>query len=81
MSSELGSESRPSTLRVLVPLGVGIALSLLGDSTLYTVLPKPEIANQAGVTLALVGVLLGVNRIVRLGFNIVATTASHDDGS
>ena len=65
-----GSRSPPS--RVLVPLGIGIALSLLGDSTLYTVLPKPEIANQAGVTLAMVGILLGVNRIVRLGFNVVA---------
>ncbi|UCF60347.1 MAG: MFS transporter [Anaerolineaceae bacterium] len=57
---------------MLVPLGVGIALSLLGDSTLYTVLPKPEIANQAGVTLAMVGILLGVNRIVRLGFNVLS---------
>jgi MFS family permease len=72
MPSELGSGSRSSTVRVLVPLGIGIAFSLLGDSTLYTVLPKPEIANQAGVTLALVGILLGVNRAVRLGFNVIA---------
>jgi len=61
-----------STMRVLVPLGVGTALSLLGDSTLYTVLPKPEIAAQAGVTLTLVGLLLGTNRIVRLIFNPTA---------
>ena len=66
------SGSQPSTSRVLIPLGMGIALSLLGDSTLYTVLPKPEIATQAGVTLAMVGILLGINRIVRLGFNVVA---------
>jgi MFS family permease len=66
------SGSRPSTSRVIVPLGIGIALSLLGDSTLYTVLPKPEIATQAGLTLAMVGILLGINRIVRLGFNVVA---------
>ncbi len=58
--------------RVLLPLGLGTALSLLGDSTLYTVLPRPEIAAQAGVTLAMVGVLLGVNRVVRLAFNGIA---------
>lgn len=74
MPSPPASRSRPSTSRVLVPLGIGIALSLLGDSTLYTVLPKPDIAAQAGVTLALVGVLLGINRIVRLGFNLIAGT-------
>lgn len=61
-----------STMRVLVPLGVGTALSLLGDATLYTVLPNPEIAAQAGVTLTLVGLLLGINRIVRLIFNPIA---------
>ncbi|HEY45485.1 MAG: hypothetical protein AMJ88_11425 [Anaerolineae bacterium SM23_ 63] len=72
MDSPPASESRLSTSRVLVPLGIGIALSLLGDSTLYTVLPKPEIATQAGVTLAMVGILLGMNRIVRLGFNVIA---------
>jgi len=55
--------------RVLVPLGLGTAVSLLGDNTLYTVLPRPEIAAQAGVTLAMVGVLLGANRAVRLVFN------------
>ena len=59
----------PAPRRVLIPLGIGIAVSLLGDSTLYTVLPDPEIASQAGLTLAMVGILLGVNRIVRLFFN------------
>lgn len=72
MHSPPVSDSPLSTSRVLVPLGIGVALSLLGDSTLYTVLPKPEIATQAGVTLAMVGILLGINRIVRLGFNVVA---------
>ncbi len=55
-----------------VLLGLGTAVSLLGDSTLYTVLPRPEIAEQAGVTLAAVGVLLGANRAVRLLTNGVA---------
>jgi len=58
--------------RVLVPLGVGLALSLIGDQTLYTVLPNPEIAAQAGVTLGMVGVLLGINRLTRVVFNIPA---------
>lgn len=57
---------------VLPLLGCGTAISLLGDSTLYTVLPRPEIAAEAGVTLAMVGLLLGVNRLVRLAFNSVA---------
>ncbi len=55
--------------RVLTPLGIGLALSLLGDATLYAVLPSPEIAAQAGLSLAMVGFLLGINRLVRLVFN------------
>jgi DHA1 family multidrug resistance protein-like MFS transporter len=59
----------PSPQRVLTLLGIGTAISLLGDATLYTVLPNPSIASQAGVTLAMVGVLLGVNRATRLVMN------------
>jgi DHA1 family multidrug resistance protein-like MFS transporter len=55
--------------RIIITLGIGIAISMLGDNTLYTVLPKPEIAAEAGVTLAMVGILLGINRLVRLIFN------------
>jgi MFS family permease len=62
-------EAYPSPRRVLTLLGIGTAVSLLGDSTLYTVLPNPSIASQAGVTLAMVGVLLGVNRATRLILN------------
>jgi MFS family permease len=54
---------------VLVPLGIGTAVSLLGDNTLYTVLPKPDIAAEAGVTLGMVGVLLGANRLFRVLLN------------
>jgi MFS family permease len=53
--------------RVLVPLGLGTALSLMGDATLYTVLPTHM--SDAGITLAGVGVILGVNRAVRLLLN------------
>jgi MFS family permease len=59
----------PSPGRVLTLLGLGTAISLLGDATLYTVLPNPSIASQAGLTLAMVGVLLGVNRATRLVLN------------
>ncbi len=58
--------------RVLTPLGIGLALSLLGDTTLYAVLPSPEISKQVGLSLAMVGFLLGVNRLVRLLFNGLA---------
>jgi len=61
-----------SPRRLLIPLSFGVAVSLLGDSTLYTVLPNPAIAAQAGVTLATVGVVLGLNRAVRLLFNTPA---------
>jgi MFS family permease len=58
--------------KVLPPLGIGLTLSLLGDATLYAVLPSPEIAMQAGLSLAMVGFLLGINRLVRLLFNGLA---------
>lgn len=55
--------------RALLPLALGTAVALLGDSTLYTVLPDPGYAAQAGISLSLVGVLLGSNRLARLLFN------------
>jgi MFS family permease len=51
----------------LVPISVGTGLSLFGDSALYTVLPLSQ--GNAGVTLAQVGLLLSVNRSVRLLIN------------
>jgi MFS family permease len=63
----LSKKSSPQKLLTL--LGFGTAISLLGDATLYTVLPSPAIAAQAGVTLALVGILLGVNRAIRVVLN------------
>jgi len=55
--------------RVLIPIGLGLALSLLGDQTLYTVLPSPEIAAQVGISMAWVGVVLGINRFTRIFTN------------
>jgi MFS family permease len=58
-----------SPRRVLTLLGIGTAVSLLGDATLYTVLPNPTIANQVGISLGMVGVLLGANRAIRVLIN------------
>ncbi len=65
--------SPPTPLRVLLPVGIGTGLSLLGDSTLYTVLPTHAI--DAGVTLASVGILLSVNRWIRVLLNGPAEVA------
>ena len=56
--------------RVLFPLGLGTALSLMGDATLYTVLPTHTA--EAGIALSAAGILLGANRAVRLFFNSLA---------
>ncbi|MFN2227353.1 MAG: MFS transporter, partial [Anaerolineae bacterium] len=59
-------------VRLLLPLGTAIGLSLAGDSTLYAVL-----ANQTevvGIGLASVGILLGANRLIRIPGNPLAGT-------
>jgi MFS family permease len=48
---------RISPARVILPVGIGTALSLPGVSTLYTVLPTHT--EEAGISLAAVGALLG----------------------
>ncbi len=53
--------------KVLLPLGLGTALSLMGDATMYTVLPTHTA--DAGITLAAVGIILSANRIIRLFLN------------
>jgi len=50
-----------------VPLGIASALSLLGDSTLYTALPSHTAA--AGITVGAVGIILSANRLVRIFIN------------
>ncbi|MFT5196968.1 MAG: MFS family permease [Candidatus Promineifilaceae bacterium] len=49
---------------VLVIVGLGTGLSLLGDSSLYTVLPTHTA--DAAITLTAVGVMLSANRWIRL---------------
>jgi len=48
----------------IFPLGFATALSLMGDGTLYTVLPTRFA--DAGIALGFVGVILSINRIIRL---------------
>lgn len=59
--------------RVLLPVGIGTCLSLLGDASLYAVLPTHTL--DAGVSVASVGVLLSANRFVRLILNSPAGVA------
>jgi MFS family permease len=61
-----------SQLRLLIPLGTAMALSLTGDSTMYAVLASQ--IDVLGISLGVVGVLLGANRIVRIPGNLLAGT-------
>jgi MFS family permease len=56
-----------SAWHVLLPVGIGTGLSLIGDSSLYTVLPTH--VSDAGIPLASVGILLSANRFIRLILN------------
>ncbi|HID62733.1 MAG TPA: MFS transporter [Anaerolineae bacterium] len=56
--------------RVLVPLGLAVCLSLFGDLTLYAVLVTQ--LDVVGLSLGTVGVMLGVNRLIRIPSNPLA---------
>ncbi|NOX61591.1 MAG: MFS transporter [Chloroflexi bacterium] len=58
-----------SPSRVLWPLGIAVTLSLFGDLTLYAVLVTQ--LSVVGFSLAAAGVMLGVNRLVRIPGNPV----------
>ena len=62
-----------SPWRILVPVGLGTGLSLMGDSSLYAVLPTH--VTEAGIPLATVGILLSANRFIRLVLNVPAGMA------
>jgi MFS family permease len=72
-SKQIFPHTRINPGRVLLPLGLGTALSLMGDATLYTVLPTH--ADEAGITLAAVGIILSANRVIRLFLNTPAGNA------
>jgi MFS family permease len=56
--------------RVLVPLGLAVCLSLFGDLTLYAVLVTR--LDVVGLSLGAVGIMLGVNRLIRIPGNPLA---------
>jgi MFS family permease len=51
-------------LKIFLPIAFGTAFSLWGDATLYTVLPTHT--PEAGILLGAVGIILGINRAVRI---------------
>lgn len=53
--------------RLLFPLGFAVAMSLFGDLTLYAVLVTQ--LDVVGLSLAAVGVMLGINRLIRIPGN------------
>ncbi|MBN1537403.1 MAG: MFS transporter [Anaerolineales bacterium] len=56
--------------RIIHPLGIAICLALAGDLTLFALLPL--FRAEVGLTLGAVGVMFGVNRLVRVIGNPVA---------
>ena len=65
--------------RVVWTLTVCTALSLVGDATLYAVLPSQYLV--IGVTALQVGVLLSINRLVRLPLNLISGWLSNRMGA
>lgn len=62
--TRLTTPHSPRPLWAIFPLGFATALSLMGDVTLYTVLPTRFA--DAGIALGFVGVILSINRLIRL---------------
>ncbi|MBM4461564.1 MAG: hypothetical protein FJ011_28045, partial [Chloroflexi bacterium] len=60
----------PTPTRLVLTSGLVIALCIVGDSYLYSILPLE--APSLGIALPLVGVLLSANRLVRLLSNTAA---------
>ena len=58
---------RRNPIVLIVPLGLAVCLSLLGDLTLYTVLGSQHAS--VGISLAAVGVMLSANRLIRIPGN------------
>ena len=77
--SELKTSIHPS--HVLLPLGLGTALSLMGDATLYTVLPTHTA--EAGIALSGVGIILasiGLCGFSSTGQPVWSMTVCHGGG-
>ncbi len=67
MPNGIRAQHRVSAAWAIFPMGFATALSLMGDVTLYTVLPTRFA--DAGIALGFVGVILSINRLIRLFTN------------
>ncbi len=67
VSFEEATVTNPSLWRVFLPICLGTAVSLLGDTSLYTVLPTHTA--EAGIVVASLGIMLSANRWIRLFSN------------
>ncbi len=67
MPSFLAWRQRLPAEQALHIIGLGVAVSLLGDLTLYVVLPTHTA--DAGIALANVGLMLSANRLIRIVLN------------
>ena len=63
----------------LLAVGAAVAVTLLGDQMLYAVMPSRP--GAWGLSIGLVGVLLSVNRLVRLVSNPLAAVVVHRFGA
>ncbi|HMN27892.1 MAG TPA: hypothetical protein PKE45_07015 [Caldilineaceae bacterium] len=68
--SSVSVATYPRPARLVSAVATAVALCILGDSLLYSILPLE--AARLGIPLALVGVLLSANRLVRLATNGIA---------
>jgi len=64
------SLSSPTPSRLLPPLGIAVCLSLFGDLTLYAVLVTQ--LDTVGLSLGAAGIMLGINRLIRIPSNPLA---------
>jgi MFS family permease len=67
IGEEFPSLKNISPWRIVLPVAIGTCLSLVGDASLYAILPTHTQA--ADVSLASVGILLSANRFIRLFLN------------
>ncbi len=73
-----GSKTLANPGRIIHPLGLAICLALAGDLSLFALLPI--FRGEIGLTLGAVGVMFGVNRLVRVIGNPIAGSLTQQIG-
>ena len=69
MLNSKGFRQKKTFFRIIISLWLGSCLSIIGDTTIYAVLPL--YVGVVGISLADAGMLMGINRLVRLLTNSV----------